>query len=69
MIMTGKKRISIVIPAYREEKNIPVVYGEVETIMEKLGDYDFEVIFVNDGSLDGTWREILRLGERDARVR
>ncbi|MDD2583232.1 MAG: hypothetical protein PHR66_14690 [Desulfuromonadaceae bacterium] len=43
-----KKLISIVLPAYREEKNIPIIYKELKKVLEDISDYDFEIIFVND---------------------
>lgn len=66
----GKKLISIVLPAYREEKNISLVYEEILKNLEKISEkYDFEIIFVNDGSPDNTWEEILKLCEKDERVK
>lgn len=69
-VTMGKKLISIVLPAYREEKNISLVYEEILKNFEKISEkYDFEIIFVNDGSPDNTWEEILKLCERDERVK
>ncbi len=61
-------KYSLVIPAYNEEKSLPLFYEKVTPLMESLGE-EFEMIFVNDGSRDGT-QEILRgLAERDPRVK
>lgn len=59
-----KKLISIVIPSFNEEKNIRRVYHR---ILEQLDTkkYDYEVIFVNDGSKDNTWGEIVSLAKDD----
>jgi len=47
------KLISIVIPAYNEEKNIPLIYDELLKIFDDLKEkYDYEIIFVDDGSQD-----------------
>jgi len=44
-----KKLISVVIPAYREEKNIPLIYVELKTILKTIKEkYKYEIIFVND---------------------
>ncbi len=63
--------LSIVIPAYREQKNIAYIYGELVPVLESLSDskYDYEIIFVNDGSPDNTWHEIEKLCETDTRVK
>jgi glycosyltransferase involved in cell wall biosynthesis len=56
-----KKLISLVIPAYREEKNIPLIYTEIQKTLLNITKYDFEIIFINDGSPDTTWLEIEKL--------
>ena len=66
----NKKLISFVVPAYREEKNISLFYDEFKktfTNLEKK--YDYELIFVNDGSPDETWAEILKICEIDENVK
>ena len=61
------KRISIVVPVYNEEDNIEHFVQAVETVMERLP-YEYEILFIDDGSRDQS-REILRtLGERDTHV-
>ena len=65
-----KKLLSIVIPAYNEEKNIPLIYQELRKVLEKVFDkYDYEIIFVNDGSKDNTWEEIVKLAKKDKKVK
>jgi dolichol-phosphate mannosyltransferase len=63
-----KRVISIVIPVYNEEKNIPVVYAELKRILNSV-DYDFEIIFVNDGSTDRSQAELNRISENDKNVK
>lgn len=65
----SKKLISLVIPAYREEKNIPLIYQQITQTLLSIKKYDFEIIFVNDGSPDTTWLEIEKLCEQDTRVK
>lgn len=68
--MSTKKCISIVIPSYREEKNVPLIYQELKDILSTVsGRYDYEIIFVNDGSPDGTWEEIEKLCKLDTKVK
>lgn len=48
------KKISIVIPAFNEEKNIPLIHQKISEVFSALPNYNFEIIFVNDGSRDAT---------------
>lgn len=55
-------KLSLVIPCYNEEANIPLFYRTVEeTFMHE--DFDYEYIFVNDGSKDNTYNELKKLTE------
>ena len=66
----NKKLISFVVPAYREEKNISLFYDEFKKNFANLEKkYDYELIFVNDGSPDKTWEEILKICEIDENVK
>ncbi len=60
--------ISIVVPVYNEEENIDTFYREVCKYMEPLP-YEFEIIFVDDGSRDATPLILDRLSQSDKRVR
>lgn len=64
------KLITIIIPAYNEEKNIALIYGELKKVYEVLKDkYIFETFFVNDGSRDGTFSEIEKLSVPDQNIK
>ncbi|RAL57564.1 hypothetical protein BLD25_02540 [Candidatus Gracilibacteria bacterium GN02-872] len=66
----NKKLISIIAPAYNEELNIEKFYNEFLNFFAKIGDkYDYEIIFVNDGSLDNTWSKIFQLSLQDKKVK
>jgi len=52
--------ISVVIPLYNEEESISELYSWIDNVMVKNG-YSYEVIFVNDGSTDGSWEAIEQL--------
>ncbi|WP_034489092.1 glycosyltransferase family 2 protein [Butyrivibrio fibrisolvens] len=57
-----KKLISYVIPCYRSENTLSGVIDELNEAMKKMTDeYDYEIICVNDGSPDETWKVIRRL--------
>jgi glycosyltransferase involved in cell wall biosynthesis len=65
-----KKIISFVIPAFNEQKNIPLLYDELLLIIEKLDAiYEYEIVFVNDGSTDRTWEMIENLCSKSTKVR
>ena len=50
----GKKCISIVVPMYNEQESLQILYRELNRVTREMGDYDFEYLFVNDGSKDAT---------------
>lgn len=62
------KKVSIVVPVLNEEDNIKVFCQAVVKVMEPL-DYDYEILFVDDGSTDRTVRLIKQLASRDRRVK
>lgn len=63
------RRISIVVPMYNEQEALGILYRELNRVTETLPEYEFEYLFVNDGSKDKTLQEIRTLAEKDARVR
>ncbi|MEA2053585.1 MAG: glycosyltransferase family 2 protein [Candidatus Thermoplasmatota archaeon] len=58
---------SIVIPVYNEEKNILPLYDKITSVMKDLGDY--EIVFIDDGSTDGTFEKIKKLNEKDEHIK
>ena len=62
------KKISILIPCYNEEKSLPILYPELNKIMDKIINYDWEILFVNDGSKDNTINIIKALRAADNRI-
>ena len=60
--------LSIVIPAYNEEPNVEACYRELVTVLPDLG-HSFEIIFVDDGSTDGTFTALATVAGKDPRVR
>ena len=61
------KKISIIVPAYNEEESIPYLEKRLVALMNNMKNYEFEVLFVNDGSKDKTLELIKELRERDER--
>ena len=64
----AKEMLSVVLPSYNEEKNIPLVYVELKKHIDTKR-FNYEIIFVNDGSKDGTWGVIEQLANKDKYVR
>ena len=63
-----EKFISVVIPIYNEEKNLPTLYAELKKVLEKIN-FDWEIVLVNDGSKDGSIVELKKLAQSDSRVK
>ena len=61
------KKISIIVPAYNEEESIPYLEKRLVALMDNMKNYEFEVLFVNDGSKDKTLELIKELRKRDER--
>jgi dolichol-phosphate mannosyltransferase len=61
--------ISIVIPAYNEERNLQALYNNLREVLRGAGEDDFELVIIDDGSTDGTWETITALSAADVRVR
>lgn len=68
MEQNSKKLISILIPAYNEHESLPLLYDRVAKLMNEQDKYDFEVLFVNDGSKDDTLDIIKFLRSKDNRI-
>ena len=64
-----KPKLSVVIPSYNEEGNVPLVATATHRALRAAGIEDYEIVFVNDGSRDGTLDQIRAEVERDHRVR
>ncbi|KAA0130211.1 glycosyltransferase family 2 protein [Chryseobacterium sp. SN22] len=63
------KKISIVIPAHNEEGNVALVHQKIREVFDGLAHYDFEIIFVNDGSRDNTQEKLEALSAKYPEVK
>lgn len=61
-------QISIVIPLLNEEESLAELYQWLTKVLT-INRLSYEIIFVDDGSTDGSWRVIMQLAEKDAQVR
>ena len=64
----SKGKVSIVVPMYNEQESLEILYQELNRVTDTIKDYEFEYLFVNDGSKDNTLQEIQRLATADERV-
>ena len=62
------KTISILIPCYNEQESLPALYKRLKELMDSIENYQFEIMFVNDGSRDDTLKIIKDLRAKDSRV-
>ena len=62
-----KKKISIIIPTYNEEESLPFLHEKLNQIMLEMRQYDFEILFINDGSKDKSLEIIKNFREADER--
>jgi glycosyltransferase involved in cell wall biosynthesis len=63
-----KKRVSILVPCFNEEDSLSLFYKETKKVMDTLSQYDWELLFVNDGSKDETLSVIKKIYGADRRV-
>jgi glycosyltransferase involved in cell wall biosynthesis len=60
--------ISVVIPVYNEERNVAILYSEIKKVMDSTGK-KYEIIFIDDGSADGTFSELAKLNVKVIKFR
>lgn len=58
-----------IVPCFNEEEAIPYYYEEMQKVMQKVPELDFELLFVDDGSCDGTLKVLKELAQKDSGVR
>ena len=70
------KLITLIVPVYNEEETIPIFYKEIRTNLERLtkeaplnSEYQYELLFINDGSKDSTEKVLNDLSESDPNVK
>ncbi|PYO24611.1 MAG: glycosyltransferase [Candidatus Rokuibacteriota bacterium] len=66
--MSGELELSVVVPMFNEVDNVPLLWGELEAALAKMG-RRAEIVFVDDGSTDGSGEAVQALMKRDTRVR
>ena len=59
--------LTVIIPAFNEAESLPELSAWIARVMQENG-YDYEVLFVDDGSTDGTWSTVQGLSASDPHV-
>ena len=62
------KKISLVIPCYNEEESLKYLYKELDRVAREMPTYEFEFVFVDDGSKDSTLKKLKELAAYDNRT-
>lgn len=62
-----KKLVSILLPAYNEEASFPLIEENMRQVVNENPDYDWEFLFVNDGSTDSTLQQMIKFHKSDSR--
>ena len=60
--------ISVVIPLYNEEESLPELHEWIVKVMTE-NNYSYEIIFIDDGSKDGSWQVIEQLSKKNANIK
>lgn len=66
--MKDSIELSIVVPAYNEEDNVVLLYDQLKDVLRRLKK-SYEVIFIDDGSKDNTFKKLKLLHEKDKRIK
>lgn len=65
---SSKPEISLVIPVKDEEKSLPILYQEIKKVLQTLKK-SYEIIFIDDGSLDNSYQALESLQKKDAQIK
>ena len=61
-------QISIVVPLYNEQESLPELHDWIDRVM-KSNNFSYEIIFIDDGSRDDSWKVILELAAKNEAVK
>src|SRR5437667_4373799 len=66
--METLKHVSVIVPVYNEEENVPLLHQRISNVLIAQTTYSYETIYVDDGSSDGTYPQLRLLDEKDSKV-
>lgn len=67
--MKNNDLISIIVPCYNEEEGLNLFYEDLSKVIDNIKKYNFEIIFIDDGSKDNTIEKIYKLSKIDNRIK
>ncbi len=62
------KKISVIVPCYNEQESLPLLHQELCRLIKAEPEYEWEILFVNDGSKDDTLQVIQSLSDQDSSI-
>lgn len=62
-------KISLIIPCYNEEESLPALYTAIQEVAKTMEKYEFELLFIDDGSKDKTLEKVKEYAKADERVK
>ena len=65
---SNRPDISVIVPLYNEEESLPELEAWIRRVMTE-NNFTYEILFINDGSTDGSWDIITRMSKADDRVK
>ena len=62
-------KVSVVIPIFNERENIPILYEKLRSVIDRLKDYEWEILFADNASTDGSFEILKEIHRKDRRVK
>lgn len=63
-----EKTLSLIVPVYNEEEVLETSFSRMDAVMKKIG-YPYEIIYVNDGSRDGSMKILRNIAKNNPQVK
>lgn len=67
--INDKPDLSIIVSMYNEEESVPLFFNKIREVMGKLFSYQYEIIAIDDGSIDKTYQLLLDYAKEDKRIK
>ncbi|WAH60330.1 glycosyltransferase family 2 protein [Pseudomonas silvicola] len=67
--MHARKLVSIVVPFFNEGENVKTFHTSISSVLEKLSDFEFEIVCIDDGSRDNTLEHLVSIAAVDSRYK